>query len=100
MAAETDLQRTRWVNYAACLWALAFAAPHLWWALGFTAGFPGGPANHRLFMRGWRYVFDVLVVVLSFVAVFLALALMRPWAGGIRFRLLRIAAWIACAMLS
>jgi len=48
--------RSRWVNYAACLWAALFAAPHIWWALGFPAGFPGGVANHRLMMTTWLFL--------------------------------------------
>src|SRR4029434_6823526 len=75
--------RGRWINYAACLWALLFAAPHVWWALGFPAGFPGGlargRANHQLMMTTWRYYFDVAVIFLSLLAIFVALALIRTW---------------------
>ena len=90
------LLRSRWINYAACVWAIAFGAPHLWWALGISAGFPGGPASYRFFMSSsWRYAFDVVVVLLSAVAIFVAVALLRP-----RSWLPRIAAWIACIMLT
>ncbi len=43
-----ETHRTRWANYAACLWAILFAAPHAWWALDFPAGFPGGEASYQL----------------------------------------------------
>jgi|GEM_PF-6848352 hypothetical protein len=50
-------------------WALLFAAPHTWWALGVSAGFPGGEAKYRFFMTStWRYVYDLVVVVLSALA--------------------------------
>ncbi len=88
--------RSRWINYAACVWALLFAAPHLWWALGIPAGFPGGEANHRLLMSSpWRYLFDVVVVLLSITAIVVALALLRP-----RGWIPRTAAWIASTMLT
>ena len=88
--------RTHWINYAACLWALLFAAPHVWWALGISTGFPGGEGSYRFFMSsGWRYAFDLVVVALCIVAVSVALALVRP-----RGWVPRLAAWIACTMLT
>ncbi len=88
--------RTRWLNYAASVWAGLFAAPHIWWALGISAGFPGGEASYRLFMSSWwRYLFDVVVVLLSLTAIVVALALLRP-----RGWIPRVAAWIACVMLT
>jgi hypothetical protein len=69
MISAVNAHRGRWINYAACVWALLFAAPHVWWALGFPAGFPGGlargRANHELMMSTWRYYFDVAVIFLS-----------------------------------
>jgi hypothetical protein len=95
--------RVRWINYAACLWALLFAAPHVWWALGFPAGFPGGlargRANHDLMMTTWRYYFDLAVIFLSFLACFVALALIGTWGQTIPRRILRAMAWVASAMV-
>ena len=91
-----ETPRTRWLNYAACVWAVLFAAPHVWWPLGISAGFPGGEASYWLFMSSWwRYLFDWVVVLLSFTAVVVALALLRP-----RGWMPRTAAWIACVMLT
>ena len=91
----------RWISYAACVWAIAFAAPHTWWALGISAGFPGGESSYRFFMSStWRYVFDVIVVLLCVLAVLVALTLLRPPAQIVRRWIPRTAAWIACAMLS
>jgi hypothetical protein len=64
------LSHRRWISYSASAWAVLFAAPHTWWALGISAGFPGGEANHQLMMTSaWRYVFDVVVILLSVTAV-------------------------------
>ena len=71
--------RRRWISYAACAWAVLFAAPHAWWALGIPYGFPGGEANHQLMMSSaWRYIYDVIVVVLSVVAILISLTLLKP----------------------
>ena len=93
-------QRRPWTNYAAGLWAILFATPHVWWALGIPVGFPGGAANHQLMVSTWRFFFDVVVILLSITAVFVALALVRPWGQAITHRILRIMAWIASAMLT
>lgn len=91
----------RWVTYAACAWASLFAAPHTWWALGISAGFPGGEASYRFFMSStWRYVFDLIVILLSVLAVVIALALLRPPDRTVRRWIPQTAAWIASGMLS
>jgi lipopolysaccharide export LptBFGC system permease protein LptF len=75
--------RRRWPYYAACLWAVCFAAPHTWWALGSPFGFPGGPTNHRLWMESWwRYLYDLIVILLGIVGAVVALALQRTAARG------------------
>ncbi|HSE36075.1 MAG TPA: hypothetical protein VLG74_02160 [Blastocatellia bacterium] len=95
-----DPPRYRWVHYAACAWAVLFAAPHLWWALGLPAGFPGGRANHQLMMTTWRYYFDLIVIAMSIAAVFVALAPIKRWGKSIPRWLLRTAAWVAFGMLT
>jgi hypothetical protein len=87
MISAANVHRLRWINYAACLWALLFAMPHLWWALGFPIGFPGGPANHHLMVSTWRYFFDLVVILLSITALLVALALVRPWGQTIPRRI-------------
>ena len=104
MISAAIVPRLRWINYAACLWAIIFAAPHVWWALGFPAGFPGGQgrgrANHHLMMTTWRYFFDLGVIFLSILAIFVALALIQNWGRTIPHWILRTMAWIASAMLT
>jgi len=51
-------------------------------------------------MTTWRYFFDLLVVLLSGTAILLAVALVRPSGHVIPRWALRIAAWIACGMLT
>jgi hypothetical protein len=94
-------RQQRWISYAACIWAVLFAAPHIWWALGIPAGFPGGPANHRLMMTSaWRYISDVIVVLLSALAILLALTLLRPPEEVVRRWVPQTAAWIGSGMLT
>jgi len=96
------LQRSqRWVSYAACLWALLFAIPHTWWALGINAGLPGGDRSYNLFMAStWRVAFNLMVIVLSGLVIIIALRLLRPPEQVLRRWLPRTAAWIACGMLT
>ena len=90
-----------WISYAACGWAALFAAPHTWWALGYPAGFPGGEASYDRFMSStWRYWYDVAVIVLSAVAVLVAVELRRPRQPTRRQRLARTAAWIGSGALT
>jgi hypothetical protein len=90
----------RWTSYAACAWAVLFAAPHTWWALGITAGFPGGEASYHRFMSStWRYLYDVAVVILGVVGVLVALRLRRP-SDGVGWRAAHAAAWIASGALT
>lgn len=91
----------RWVHYAAFVWSLCFAAPHTWWALGSPFGFPGGPANHRLWMTTWwRYTYDVVVILLSILGAIVALALLRTPSHTTSHRVFRTLAWIAGVILS
>ena len=91
----------RWVSYAACVWAVLFAAPHTWWALGIPAGFPGGETSYRFFMSSaWRFIFDLIVILLSLMAILVALTLLQPPDRVPRRWIPYTAAWIACGMLT
>ena len=94
-------RRLRWPYYAAGIWALLFAAPHTWWALGVPFGFPGGLPSHRLMMTSWwRYVYDVIVVLLSIVGAIVALVLSRTRGRPTIRRIAKALAWSACVMLT
>jgi hypothetical protein len=91
----------RWMSYAACTWAVLFAAPHAWWALGIPAAFPGGEANHLLWMTStWRYTYLVIVIFLSVLAAIIPLALLRPSDKLIMRWIPHTAAWVAGAILT
>jgi hypothetical protein len=95
------LRYRRWITFAACGWAVLFAAPHTWWALGIPAGFPGGEANHQLMMTStWRYIYDVIVIIMSALAILIAVTLLRPPEQIVRRWVPYTAAWIACGMLT
>jgi len=51
-------------------------------------------------MTTWRYFFDLGVIFLSILAIFVALALIRNWGRTIPHWILRTMAWIASAMLT
>ena len=51
-------------------------------------------------MTTWRYFFDVVVILLSIIAMLVALALIGTWGLTIPRWILRTMAWIASAMLT
>jgi hypothetical protein len=85
-----------WAAYAAGVWALAFAAIHLYWALGGAVGLPKGMSVD---MNAALFVIDVLAVPLCVVGALLALSLVRPWGRLFPRRLLLTSAWAVCALL-
>ena len=90
----------RAVTWTACAWAVVFGAPHLWWALGVPYGFPGGQASYDFFMSSaWRVVYDWVVVVMSALAVAIALELQKPPEKVRRRRIPLGLAWFACGIL-
>lgn len=100
MAKAASGRLRRWISYAACGWVALFAAPHAWWALGFTAGFPGGAASYQAFMSSrWRYLYNLEVIVLGGVAVVVTLQLLRS-NNEARRRVLRTVVWIASGALT
>lgn len=88
------VSRSQTPAYAAFAWALVFMVPHVYWALGGTAGL----GNQSI--EGALAVINYAAIVLSIVAAALALALIRPWGARVPRRLLLAGAWGACALLS
>jgi uncharacterized membrane protein YphA (DoxX/SURF4 family) len=99
-AAVADAPPRRVIHYTAAAWALVFAAPHTWWALGIPAGFPGSTASFELMMSTWRYYFDVAVVLLSVLAIVVALAPIHAWGDAIPRGALRAMALTASFLLT
>lgn len=101
MAYATARRLRSWIGYTACAWAVLFAAPHIWWALGIPAGFPGGEARYNVFMSSnWLYLYNLSVIALSAVAVVVTLQLLRPHDQTPRRWVPRTAAWVASAALT
>jgi uncharacterized membrane protein len=84
---------TAWAAYAACAWALLFTVPHVYWAVGGTAGLQGHP------MSGALRVVNLASIPLSLLAALVALAMVRSWGRAVPRWLLGGAAWGACAVL-
>lgn len=96
VTSDTRRRWPGWAAYSAGAWALVFAAVHLYWALGGTAGLPKGMSVD---MNPALFVINVLAVPLSVVGALLALALVRPWGRLLPRRLLLASAWAVCALL-
>lgn len=91
---------SRGISYAVCAWAMLFAAPHIWWALGVRFGFPGGDSSYDVFMGAtWRVVFNLFVIALSVLTIVIAVTLQRPLAGVKRRWIPLTAAWIGAGLL-
>lgn len=84
----------RWTADAAFAWSLLFIVPHVYWAVGGTAGLEGERIDGAL--RAINYA----AIALSVVAAALALALGRRWGRSLPRRALLIGAWCACVVLS
>jgi hypothetical protein len=96
VTSDTRRRWPGWASYAASAWALAFAAVHLYWALGGTVGLPKGMSVD---MNPALFVVDVLAVPLCVVGALLALSLVRPWGRLFPRRFLLACAWGVCALL-
>jgi hypothetical protein len=95
-----------WTGYAACAWAILFVAPHVWWALGFSAAFPGGDKPYEFgFQNSWFLAYDLVVVILLIASASVALALVQErWRRLFFFpsrhrRMVVAASWVACTIL-
>jgi hypothetical protein len=89
-----------WLGYSASAWAVLFAAPHVWWALGAPAGFPGGEASYRTFMSSrWLYFYNLAVIALCIAAVVLTLKLIHSSGEAPRRHAMRTAIWLGSGAL-
>ena len=97
--------RTVWVGYAACAWALQFATPHLYWAVGGRVGLGfalawRGDDEEALIRDPWFIAFGLWgVAAASILAASVALALVRPWGRMFPRRALLTAAWGVCTVM-
>lgn len=90
-------EKSFWIEYAAALWALNFAALHIVWAMGWYVGLDEGMAREA-FARGWFLAYDLIAAGLCFLAVAVALAPVQSWGRKIPRALLNVVAW-TCAVI-
>ena len=94
-----------WVAYAACVWAMVFGLPHLYWAVGGRAGLAWalawhGPEEQALMRDPWFIAFGLWgVAALCAIAALVALASVRRWGRRFPRRLLLALAGGASAMM-
>lgn len=95
-ATEASTVRTRstaWAGYAACAWALVFTVPHIYWAVGGTAGLAGHP------MTGALLMVNLAAIPLCLIAAGVALGTVQSWGQTVPRWLLLTGAWGAGAVL-
>jgi hypothetical protein len=96
----TDPKVRRSIAYAAVAWAIVFGAPHLWWGLGISFGFPGGRESYELFTSSaWRIVYDWVVVVMCVLAIVIVLTLQKPAEQVARRGIPLVLCWFASGIL-
>ncbi len=98
MVRQLKTKSTIW-GYLACVSALLYAAPHLWWGMGISAAFPGDykslPGNVLSIAIGfWTMGF------LAILAAIFALSFIKPWGRIIPRSILLILGWIASVGLT
>ncbi len=81
--------------WAAFWWSVVFFTPHVYWAVGGTAGLPDSEP-----LKGAIAVVNYAAIVLSALAAVLALALARRWDAPVSRWILLAGAWVACALLA
>lgn len=96
-ASARESPSSRWVGYAACAWAIVFAAAHAYWAAGGCAGLTADVCAAGLPV--WFLVYDLMVGVLCVAGAVVALALVRPWGRIFPRRWLLRLAWAGSAVL-
>ncbi len=92
----------RWASYMSVAWCIVFGGLHLYWALGGNAGFVelSMPSSKVLAMNrdpGYMGI-TWLVVIMSALAAFLALAPLQSWSRRIPGWLILTPLWIACCL--
>lgn len=84
---NTRPRLTTRVGYMACAWAVLFILPHIYWAIGGTAGLAGHP------MKGALLYINLVAIPLLLIAAVVALAAVQSWGQAISRWLLIVLLW-------
>jgi hypothetical protein len=87
-----------WPPYAAALWALIFAVFHVIWATGWYVGLDEEWARVA-FAKPVFLAWDLVVAGLCALAVFVELALVRPWGRRVPRPFIVFCAWAGTGLL-
>lgn len=87
--------------YAAAVWAFAFAAPHLYWAMGGTTGLTTSLNKQILDHRTAGFLAGLWgIAALCVAGGLVALATVRPWGRRLPRPVLRALAWFGFVLLA
>lgn len=93
-----DRDHSPWLAYGAASWALIFGVLHSMWATGWYIGLDRTFAQ-KAFAQPWFLAYDLAVAVMCLVAVWVALALVRPWGRRVPRWALGGLAWCGTGLL-
>src|SRR4051794_32703147 len=97
MVQQVKTKSTNW-GYVACISALLYAAPHLWWGMGISVAFPG---DYKFPDSVWSVAIGFWTMgFLAILAAFFALSFIQPWGRRIPRSMLLILGWIASVGLT
>lgn len=80
------------------LWALIFAVLNVVWATGWHVGMDR-ELSRKAFQQRWFLIYDLVVAELCALAVWVALALVRPWGARLPRSLVGGLAWCGSGVL-
>jgi hypothetical protein len=88
----------RWPMWAACMAALGFALPHVWWLFGVSWAFPGDFSEISSQSKA-QALGDWVIVMFAIVFALLPFALVTPRGRVLHRRMLYVLAWFASVVL-
>ncbi|MDQ0859630.1 hypothetical protein QFZ72_003109 [Bacillus sp. V2I10] len=98
MTQLVKMKSTTW-GYVACISALLYAAPHLWWGMGISVAFPG---DYKSFPDNvWSIAIGFWIMgFLAVLAALFALSFIQPWGRRFPRLMLLILGWITSVGLT
>jgi hypothetical protein len=90
---KVDPKSTTW-GYVACISALLYAAPHLWWGMGISVAFPGDYQSFPNNVWSIAIGFWTMGFVAVLAAIF-ALSFIKPWGRRFPRLMLLTLGWVS-----